>query len=351
MNRRGVLGVASGLALSRASFKLFGRTPVGQGPQPRLKIGFLGAAYSHASSKLKLLQRHTDFELTGAWDDDRKVRERVAAMGVAVIPQDEVLSRSQIIAVESVVRTHAHLAHVALAAGRHVHLEKPPSLALQDFSELVQLAREKHLVLQVGYQYRYSPAFQAVVEAVRKGWLGQVFMVRATINKQLVEKRRIEWGEFKGGTMFELGSHMIDAIVRLLGRPTKVTPFLFTHGRFNDALKDNTMAVFEYPGAIASILSSTLHLNSDAYRSLEVLGTQGTAVIRPLEPPTLALDLAKAAGPYKVGMNNLAWPQWEQFVGDFADLATAVRGNGQTSVPLDEELAVQEALLLASGMA
>jgi predicted dehydrogenase len=321
-----------------------------QGTEARIRIGFLGAAYSHAAPKLKLLKNHPEFELVGAWDDAPAVRAAVEKQGVKLLSQDEVLARSQVVAVESVVRDHARYARSALAAGKHVHLEKPPSLHLADFREIIGLAREKRLLLQLGYQYRYSPPFTAVVEATRKGWLGDVYMVRATMNNQLARERRAEWGEFKGGVMFELGSHMIEAIVRLLGKPTKVTPFLFTHGRFNDSFIDNSVAIFEYPHALASVFSATFQPNSGAYRALEVLGTNGTATIRPIEPPTLEMDLAKEAGPYKAGMNRQEWPQWERFSGDFAELAAAVRGKTQLCATPDDDLAVQETLLLASGM-
>ena len=65
--------------------------------------------------------------------------------------------------------------------------------------------------------------------------------------------------------MFELGSHMIEAIVRLLGKPTKVTPFLFTHGRFNDSFIDNSVAIFEYPRAIASVYSAAFQQRYGIY--------------------------------------------------------------------------------------
>ncbi len=350
MNRRAFLTAAAGTALGVSRSTTARGVEITQGGEPRIKIGFLGAAYSHAAPKLKLLKNHADFELVGAWDDSPAVRAAVEKQGVKLLSQDEVLAQSQVVAVESVVRDHARYARMALAAGKHVHLEKPPSLHVADFQEIVKMAREKHLLLQLGYQYRYSPPFNAVVEATRKGWLGDVYMVRATMNNQLAQERRAEWGEFKGGVMFELGSHMIEAIVRLLGKPTKVTPFLFTHGRFNDSFIDNSVAVFEYPRAIASVFSATFQPNSAAYRALEVLGTNGTATIRPIEPPALEMDLAKEAGPYKAGMNKLDWPKWERFAGDFVELAAAVRGKAQLSSTAEDDLAVQETLLLASGM-
>ena len=350
MDRRSFVRAVTCLTLGPAMGSLTRGVVAAPGSLSKLKIGFLGAAYSHAPPKLVMLRDHPDFELVGVWDDDPKVRDQVAGQGFAVLSQEEVLSRSEVIAVESVVRDHARYARIALAADKHVHLEKPPSLELDDFREVVEMARQKRLVLQGGYQYRHHPALNAVIAAVREGFLGDVYMVRATMNNQLAVERRAEWGQYKGGVMYELGSHMVDAIVRLLGKPDKITPFLYTHGPYGDALKDNTLAVLEYPRAIATISSATFQPSSGAYRALEVLGTAGTATIRPIEPPTLAMDLARAAGPYQAGMNSKAWPDWERFAGDFVELAAAVRGQGQLSVTPDQELAIHETLLLASGM-
>ncbi|NWG12036.1 MAG: Gfo/Idh/MocA family oxidoreductase [Acidobacteria bacterium] len=350
MNRRTFITVTTGTVLGgrrQADAEVHSGSQL---TEPRIKIGFLGSAYSHAAPKLKLLRNHPDFELVGAWDDAPAVRAAAEKQGVRILSPEEVLAQCQVAAVESVVRDHARYARMALAAGKHVHLEKPPSMHLADFREIVAMARDKRLLLQVGYQYRYSPPFNAVVEATRNGWLGDVYMVRATMNNLLAVERRAEWGEFRGGVMFELGSHMIEAIVRLLGKPRKVTPFLFTHGRFDDRFIDNTAAVLEYPRTIASVFAATFQPNSGAYRALEVLGTNGTATIRPIEPPTLEMDLAKEAGPYKAGVSKLDWPKWERFSGDFAELARAVRGKGRLCATLDDELAVQETLLLASGM-
>ena len=123
MDRRSFIYSVSGLTLGPTLSK----SSMGwsQETGPRLKIGFLGAAYSHAAPKLKLLQKHPDFDLVGAWDDSPKVRDAVTKQGIPVLSQEEILSRSQVIAVESVVRDHARYAKMALSAGRHVHLEKP----------------------------------------------------------------------------------------------------------------------------------------------------------------------------------------------------------------------------------
>jgi predicted dehydrogenase len=198
--------------------------------------------------------------------------------------------------------------------------------------------------------WRYHPGFNKVLEASAKGWLGEVYMVRGQINTLIDASRRPEWGMFKGGQMFELGAHLIDALVRLLGTPVKVVPFLRKQGGYNDDLRDNTIAVFEYPRALAVIQSATLQPGAGAHRSFEVLGTNGTAVIRPLEAPVLTIDLAKPAGPYKKGTQTVPLPTYKRYEGDLADLAAAVRGEKKLVVSLDDELRIHQTLMAASEM-
>ena len=315
-----------------------------------IAIGFLGAVYSHAPDKLSLVRGSKEYELVGVCDDDPTVRRDCEDKGIKLLSQAALFKNCEVVVVESAVREHARHARMALEAGKHVHLEKPPATTLEELQALVSLAREKKRFLQTGYMWRYNPGFSAIFEAVRQGWLGEVYLVRATINNSLAPERRPRWAEFKGGSMFELGSHLIDATVRLLGRPRAVAPFLRRDGGDKDELKDNNVAVLEYDHAMAVIMNSALQKTSLPQRSFEVLGSKGTAVLRPLEPPALQIDLVAPAGPYRKGVQTVNLPSYKRFEADFVELAAAVRGEGKLNVTLDEEIAVQETLLKASGM-
>jgi predicted dehydrogenase len=197
--------------------------------------------------------------------------------------------------------------------------------------------------------WRHNPGLNAAIEAARRGWLGEVFLIRATINNTLDPRRRHEWEQFPGGVLFELGSHLVDALVRLMGRPERVTPFLKTHGSRTDSLADNNVTVFEYPSASAVITSSTLQFNAFAHRAFEIMGTKGTAVVRPMEPPELHLDLAEAAGPYARGRQTVPQPEYRRYAGEFEELARCLRENRPLPVSLEQERDVQETLLRACG--
>jgi len=315
-------------------------------PQRRVRAAFLGASHSHAAEKIRLVRESPDYELVGIWDHDPKLG------GPPRRTKEEILAdaRVEVVFIESDVKTHELLALEAVEAGKHVHIEKPPSDNLRGFQRIVEIARKKKLHLQTGYMWRFNPAVVRAIEAAKKGWLGEVYMIHARMNTLIGADRRPEWNLFTGGQMFEQGAHLTDIVVRTLGKPVKITPFLHHDGAFRDTLKDNTVAVFEYPKAIAVLTSSVLQPNANAHRALEIFGTKGNVVVRPIEPPSLEVDLTEPAGPYAKGKQKVALPAYARYVGDIAEMAKAVRGEAPLGVTLDEELAIQETLLKASAM-
>ncbi len=327
-------------------------TTVAAQPARRVRAAFLGLAHAHAPDKLRLVASSPDYELHGVWEDDAKVRTALARFTPRWREKRDILADPQIEAVfiESDVPRHESLALEAVEAGKHVHIEKPPSDSIRGFQRIVDVARRKRLHLQTGYMWRFNPAVVRAIEAAKQGWLGDIYLIHARMNTLIGLDRRPEWDLFSGGQMFEQGAHLIDIVVRTLGMPQRITPFLRHDGDFVDKLKDNTAAVLEFPRAMAIITASVLQPNANPHRALEIMGSQGTAVVRPIEPPSLEIDLATPAGPYGKGRQKVDLPPYERYAGDIAELARAIRGEGKMSVTLDEELAVQETLITASRM-
>jgi predicted dehydrogenase len=323
--------------------------------QPRrLRAAFLGASHSHAFDKLRLVRQSPDFELAAVWEESPQARKTLEPLGpLPWRPKPEILADPaiEVIFVESDVPAIPALAIEALEAGKHCHVEKPIADTLARLHRIVSLAKQNRLILQAGYMWRHNPAVGRALDAARQGWLGQIYLVHARMNTLIGPDRRPDWNRFPGGQMFEQGSHLIDIVVRLLGRPQRIARFLRHDGPFEDTLKDNTAAVLEFGRAMAVITASVLQPNAGAHRALEIFGTNGTAVIRPIEPPSLEIDLAKPAGPYRAGRQNVELPLYQRYAGDIAALARAVRGQQPLETTPDTELAVHEALLEASGMA
>lgn len=349
MNREEFLKISLSLGTLSTVPNLFINANASTGKQ-RIPMGFLGANYSHAPDKIKIALSSPDWEFVGVCETSESGRRTCEKLGAKIITQDELFRHSRVVAVESEMRYHAQHALLALNAGKHVHLEKPPGLRLNEMQGLVALAREKKLFLQVGYMWRYNPGFNVISEAVRQGWLGDVFLIKCFMSNSLPPALRPALAEYPGGSMFELGSHLVDAIVRMLGKPKNVTSFLRRHGNFDDKLKDNNVTVLEYDHANAVIINTALQSGDTPQRSFEVLGTNGTAILQPIEDPMLTLDLAKPAGPYRKGKQNVLLPDYRRYEADFIELAAAIRGERELTVSLDEELMIHETLMRVIGV-
>ena len=323
-----------------------------RGPGRAVRIGFLGASHSHGGGKIRVARDSPEFEISGLWDDEPDVRAEYESQGIRIADPDALLSDPaiEVIAVEGPVADHARDGLRVVEAGKHLHLEKPPALDVESLRTILKVASKKGLVVQQGYMWRYHPGINRMLEAARKGWLGDIHLVQAAMHKTLRDDAREEWAQFRGGQMFELGPHVIDPVVRLLGRPNRVTTFLKKHGEFDDTLADNTIAVFEYSGALGLVTGAALAANGSRYRSFEIHGTLGVATLRPIESPRLVFDLVRPAGPYPKGPHEVDLPTYERYVDDMAALAAAVRGEKPLHVTFREDIIVQEALIKASGM-
>jgi predicted dehydrogenase len=323
-----------------------------QPPARKLRIAFLGAAHSHAAEKIRVVQASPAWVLAGIVESNPAVRAPFEKAGIPILTREAVLKDDsiEVVAVESEVKPHAADGLAALNAGKHVHLEKPPSLNRNDMRALLDAARRKQRFLQMGYMWRHHSGMHRLIEAARQKWLGDIYLVRGTMNTLIGADRRPEWNLFSGGQMFEQGGHLLDPIVRMLGMPVKVSPFLRSDGDYQDGLKDNTAVVLEYPRAMAIVTSAVLQPNANAYRTLEVFGSNGTAVLRPIEPPTLEIDLVKPAGPYQAGRQKVSLPPFQRYEGDFRELAECILQGKPLSVTPEEDWNVQQVLLTASRM-
>jgi predicted dehydrogenase len=353
--------------MNRRHFLLGGVTSVAAAQSARrVRIAFLGGGHGHGYGKVALAKRSADWDVVGIHEPDPALKARFQRLGVPLLTQSQILEDPtiEVIGVEGWVWDLAASAKAALEAGKHVHVDKPPAANMADMRAMLDLAARKNRLLQVGYMWRYNPAVNRALEAGKAGWLGDIFQVRGLINTTISADERKKLARFKGGQMFELAGHIIDPIVRLMGRPEKVTPYLrHDYRELDDGLADNTMAVFEWRRAIGTVATASMaHQQPQGggnaatlpYRTLEFYGTEGAAVVRPIEEPgtfaaTLSIDLHKAAGPYKAGRQSQTFP-YSRYVEDWVDLAAAVREGRKLGITAEEDLLVEETLLRASGM-
>lgn len=321
----------------------------------RIKIGQIGTGHAHAS-KLGVYRRSDDYEVVGLVEPDPDLRRRAERQdpfrGVPLMTQEELLNLPglQAILVETRVRDLLRTAEVCVNAGKHVHIDKPAGDSLPQLKGILANASRQGLTVQMGYMYRYNPAVLLLREFINAGWLGQVFEVHTVMSKVFEPARRPELAAFKGGVFFELGCHVLDLVIALLGRPQKVHPFIRHSSTPNDKLADNMLAVLEYPRVTATIKASAIEVDGEARRHLTVCGTQGTFHIQPLDNPKATVTLSEARGPYKKGPQVITFPRFTRYVADAADMARIIRREKKSDYAAEHDLTVQETLLRACAM-
>lgn len=314
-----------------------------------VRVGMLGSGHSHFTGKLKAMQASPSYDVVGVAEGDPA---RHAPAGLPVFTIEQLLHHPTIQLVVVECRAWEALAwgKQVIAAGKHLHLEKPPGNEWEPFKELVEAARRKKLLLQTGYLWRWHPGLQAAIEAAQKGWLGEIYMVRGTMNSDRGPDERATEAHFKGGGLFELSGHVIDRVVELLGRPKTVKSWLRHDTSIPDKLADNNLAVFEYDRALAVISQATRMAGSGDHRSFEIIGTDGTFLVYPeASPPRMRVHMRQAQGAYRAGWQDIVLPPQPRFIGDFAELARAIQNGQPLRHSYDHELLLHETLLRASG--
>ena len=321
----------------------------------KIKIGQIGIGHAHAS-KLSVYRSSSEYEVVGVVESDLKLRQKLENVdpyrGVNWMTQEQLLNVPglQAVLVETQVRDLLSTAESCIDAGKHVHIDKPAGTSLSHLKRVLDKAANKKLLVQMGYMYRYNPAIVLLRDFLKRGWLGEIFEVHTVMSKIVDPASRLEIAEYPGGIMFELGCHVLDLVVAIMGKPTKVVPFSKRVSKSEDMLSDNMLSVLEYPGAIATIKSSAVEVNGGERRHLVVCGTGGTFHVQPLDNPSARVALDKPHDQYKMGYQELSFPKYTRYVDDAADMARIVRGEKPTDFSYEHDLNVQTALLQSCGL-
>src|SRR5262249_54073705 len=135
----------------------------------------------------------------------------------------ELLGRPDIAVVDCCAPTgdHARIAGAALAGGKALFCEKPLAATQEEAAGIVALAQERNLAGGVNFHFRQAPALREAPRRVEAGLLGDVrsFHMRYYRSSNLRRDRPLTW-RFAGpgsGVLVDLGSHLIDLVLHLLG--------------------------------------------------------------------------------------------------------------------------------------
>jgi predicted dehydrogenase len=240
------------------------------------RVGQVGLGYWGRN-----LARVFDDEADLAWlcDVSESLREEFAARypSAQVTGDFAELLASDIdaVVIATPVPTHYALAKVALEAGKHVFVEKPPAMRVAEMEELIALAEARGLVLMPGHLLLYHPAVQKLKQLVEEGELGEVLVVYGN-RQNLGVIRKDE------NALWSLGVHDLSVILYLIQEDI-VEASAHGHAFLNEGVEDVVFCYLRFgSGKIAHMHLSWL--DPHKMRRLTVVGRDKMAVFDDMEP-------------------------------------------------------------------
>ena len=161
---------------------------------------------------------------------------------------------------------HYDQAKQAIERGLHVLIEKPMVTDIRHAVDLTEAANQQDVVLQVGYQRHFHPAFREIRRLINSGRIGDLHTVSCYMGQDWIDLQRDRWRTDPslsgGGHLYDTGSHLLDAL-------------LWT----TDAIPKSVTAQMNYAAERVDInTAGTVKLNRDGEEVLGSLGLSGDGV-------------------------------------------------------------------------
>ena len=177
----------------------------------KLKVGVLGAGHL-GKIHLKLLNQSERYELVGFYDPNQEQAQKVVAeFGYTYFDTiDKLIAAVEVVDIVTPTLSHYECAMRAIAAKRHIFIEKPITNTVEEAEEIYRLLEANHLKGQVGHVERFNPAFVAAKPAIK--------------NPMFIEVHRLAEFNPRGtdvSVVLDLMIHDIDVLLSVVHSPVK----------------------------------------------------------------------------------------------------------------------------------
>ncbi len=324
IKKSAVTGAGAGMALGMRKNAVASNIDYDRDDSPngRITLGFIGVG-ARAHQVMSDVLRMPGFEIVAICDayTGRIERAKDRTGGRAKVYRDhkELLAASDIDAVYIGTPDHWHKDHAiaALEAGKDVYIEKPLTYTVDEGLEIIRAVRKTDRILQVGSQNISTPLQMRAREIIASGRLGQITMIRASVNRNSAggawiypippdaNPQTVNWDMFQGpakkhpfslerffrwrcyqdysgGMATDLFVHVMTTIHYVMGAlaPEMVTAAGSLY-RWKDSrdVPDTLDAIMQYPEGFTVNLSGTFNNESAGERGLQIMGTDGTLTI------------------------------------------------------------------------
>ncbi|MCI0510147.1 putative dehydrogenase [Chromohalobacter marismortui] len=330
-----------------------------------IKVGLVGYGFASKTFHAPLLMADDGMSLQAVSSRDAaKVRADwphvdVEASAAALFARDDL----DLVVIPTPNDTHYDLARAALAAGKHVVIDKPFTVTLDEAESLVAQASRTGQLLSVFHNRRWDADFLTVQALLERGDLGRVVHVESHFDRyRPVVKSRWRESEVPGGGIwYDLGPHLIDQALVLFGRPEAI---LLDQACQRDGARvdDYFHAVLRY-GQHRVILHAGSLMAAPAPR-FALYGTQGSYIKHGLDPQEDMLKRGERlptpewGEDHRHGLHTVpdmhddgAHPELREvptkagnYPAYYAGVREAIHGRGKNPVPAEDALSVMQVL-------
>ncbi len=250
-------------------------------------ISLVGAGH-WGENHLKVLRKLKDSGLIDplvVCDADTEVGKQLDEDGEIQFTTDinDILSDDEIVAVDiaTPTMTHFDLGKQVLESGKDVLIEKPLAYTTEECDELILLAEKNEKILMTGHIFRYHPAIQMLVGQIANGRFGDIRSI--DISRLALRAPRTDMG-----VLHALAIHDIDLACYLYGRSSPVSVFTMAQSFYTNNPDEMAVLLMDFgEGRMAKIESSWLNPVAHKTRTLELIGSEGSAFIDFLDPQVL----------------------------------------------------------------
>jgi predicted dehydrogenase len=250
------------------------------------RVALIGAG-KMGISHLAILGAHPDVQVVGVADTSKIVTDVLEKYSPFECFADykKMIDKTkpQAVFVAAPTKYHGTIVKELLEKGIHVFVEKPFCLNVNEGAELVQLAKQKGVVTQVGYHNKFIGTFEEVKKLMNANAIGDVqHFIGEAYGPVVVRKKQETWRskpEEGGGCLLDYASHVIDLLNYL------VAPIQKVHGSllksiYSGNVEDAVYALLETNNKLSGVLS--VNWSDETYRKMSttvtVIGDKGKII-------------------------------------------------------------------------
>lgn len=304
-----------------------------------LKIGVLGAGHL-GKIHIRLIKEISDYELIGFYDQNPAAAKKVAEEfnTKAFDSIEELVSAVDIVDIVTPTLSHFDCAVTAIRQSKHIFIEKPITNTVEEARQLIQLAEEANVKVQVGHVERFNPAFIASKPYIK--------------HPMFIEAHRLAQFNPRGtdvSVVLDLMIHDLDIVLSMV--KSNVRRISASGVAVVSDNPDITNARIEFDnGCVANLTASRISLKNmrktrvfqkDAYISIDFLEKEAeivrlTEVEGEPDPLSVTIDLGEGKGQKSIYFEKPDIEQNNAIKEELISFAKAIQENTNTAVSIHD---------------